>query len=67
MPMRPSNIDAVEVTVFATSSGSRMRTFMTLVKKWRRSVTAAMAGMATHGSSKGVSGGQKRLPSAVYG
>ncbi len=58
---------AADETVLATSRGSRMPSFSTLVKNLMRSVTAAMAGMATKGSRNGVSGPQKRPPSAVYG
>ena len=44
-----------------------MPSFSTLVKNEMRSVTAAMAGIATKGSRNGVSGAQNRPPSAVYG
>ncbi len=40
---------------------------MTLVPSVMRAVTAAMAGMATHGSTHGAAGSQKRSPSEVYG
>ena len=65
MPIRPSARAAIDDTVLATSSGSRMPSFRTLVKNLMRSVTAAMAGMATKGSRNGVSGSQNRPPSAV--
>ncbi len=38
-----------------------------MVRKRRRSVTAAMAPMATKGSGQGVSGAKRGLPSAEYG
>ena len=44
-----------------------MGSLTTLVVNPMRSVTAAMAEMATKGSGKGVSGAQNRSPSAEYG
>ncbi len=45
----------IDPTVFATSNGWRMGSFSTMVRNRTRSVTAAMAGMATNGSRNGVS------------
>jgi hypothetical protein len=58
---------AVDPTDLATSSGWRNGVLSTLVTKPMRSVAAAMAGMATSGSTKGVSGAQNRAPSPLNG
>ena len=63
--IRPGNMAAAEPTVFAISSGWRSANLVTLVPSMRRSVEAAMAGIATHGSTQSASEGQKRWPSAL--
>src|SRR5690606_32819090 len=66
-PIRLFDSTAADATAFAVSRGSRMPSFRTFVYTRSRSVTAAIAPIATNGSRKGVSGGQKRDPSGVYG
>jgi hypothetical protein len=58
---------AIDATCLATSNGWRSGSLRTLVRNVMRSVTAAIAGMATKGSRKGVSGGHHRAPSAENG
>ena len=62
---RSWDITAIDATCLATSSGLRSGSLITLVKKVMRSVTAAMAGMPTNGSTIGVSGGHQREPSGL--
>ena len=54
----------MDESCFATSNGSRMASFTTFVTNPIREVTAAIAEIATNGSRNGVSGAQKREPSA---
>ncbi len=64
---RSSARAAIDATCFATRSGLRSGSFTTLVRNEIRSVTAAMAGTATNGSTNGVSGCHHRRPSALKG
>ena len=60
-------IAATEHRLLASSRGWRMASLSTEGMKRMRLVTVAMAVMATQGSKTGISRGQKRLPSGVYG
>ena len=68
-PSRKRSCDsaAIDATCFATSSGLRSGSFTTLVRNVIRSVTAAIAGMATNGSRNGVSGAHHRSPPSLKG
>jgi hypothetical protein len=60
MPMpsatRSPDSTAAVATALATANGGRIGSTYTLVRNRRRSVTAAMAPIATHGSDHGVNG-----------
>ena len=54
-------------TALATRNGLRIGNTYTLVKKFSRSVAAAIAPIATQQSGQWVNGSHLRPPSAVYG
>ncbi len=60
---RSLEIAATEHRLFASSRGWRIASLSTEGTKRMRCVTAAIAVIATHGSSTGISRGQKREPS----
>ncbi len=66
-PTRSFERTAIDESCFATRSGSRIGSLMTLVRNRTRSVTAAIAAIAMNGSTNGVSPPQKRDPSPEYG